>query len=186
MIEELKNSKVIAAIKGEDSLTEAINSDATMVFILRGSIMTVRQMVERIHKAGKKVYIHMDLIDGFGKDQAAIEFMSAEIKPDGILSTRNNIIKFAKDFGISTIFRVFLVDSQSLETAINNVEKLQPDAMEIMPGVAYEAIRAVVSRTDTQVIAGGFVRTEQNVRDALSAGAVACSTSVFQLWSAKI
>ena len=52
-----------------------------------------------------------------------------------------------------------------------------------MPGVLLpEVIGEVVDRFDGPVIAGGLVRTEEQVKVALNAGAAAVSTSKEELW----
>ena len=40
------------------------------------------------HKANKKVYLHIEMIEGFGKDEAAVRYIANNIKPDGIITTK--------------------------------------------------------------------------------------------------
>lgn len=184
MIAELRDNKVICAVKGEDSLHEAIYSKSKVIFILSANINTVVEQVERCHKAGKVVYLHFDLAEGFEKDEAAVQYCARTVKPDGILTTRNHLVKAAQENGMKAILRIFLIDSRSMLTAVTSVQKQQPDAVEIMPGIAYQAIKEMKKRLpeDTQIIAGGFIRTEEDCRNAFNSGAEACSTSNYSLW----
>ncbi len=174
---------IICAVKDNDAiLSRAIASKRKYIFLLKANINSMAEVVKRCHDADKTVFVHIDLAEGVGRDEASIKYIAEVVKPDGILSTKSNIVKLARDYGMLAIYRVFLVDAQAMDSAKYNLAKLQPDAIEIMPGIAYEAISELKSFTDIEIIGGGFVRTEQNVRSALQAGAVACSTSNEQLW----
>lgn len=174
---------IICAVKDDNDLAKALTSNSNNIFLLKANINTVSSMVERCHSAGKKVYIHIDLAEGFGRDEATIRYISQVVKPDGILSTKVNIVKLAKEMGMVAILRVFLIDQQSMDSAAASVKKLQPDGIEIMPGIAYEAIRELTKLTDLPIIAGGFVRTKESANMAFQAGAIACSTSKKELWN---
>ena len=39
------------------------------------------------------IFIHVDLLDGFSKDAVALKYIYDEIKPDGIISTKNSQLK---------------------------------------------------------------------------------------------
>lgn len=174
---------VICAVKDNEQLLErALSSQRTDLFLLKANINSMADVVKRCHSIGKRVFIHIDLAEGVGKDEASIKYLADVVKPDGILSTKSSIVKLARDYGMIGIYRVFLVDAQAMDSAKYNLAKIKPDAIEIMPGIAYEAIRELRSFTDIEIIGGGFVRTEENVKSALEAGAVACSTSNEQLW----
>jgi glycerol uptake operon antiterminator len=175
-------SKIICAVKNEAELTAALKTEYNTVFLLKADINSAAKQVKMCHDAGKRVFIHFDLAEGFGKDEASIKYLSNTVRPDGILSTKNSIVKLAKDYGMHAIYRVFMIDSQSMETATSNIAKLSPDAVEIMPGIAFEAIEELSKRVEVQIIAGGFVRTQADVDNAVRAGAVTCSTTSPLLW----
>lgn len=180
-----RESSIICAVKNDEMLSVALDSQCDVLFLLKADINTIFDTVDLCKSKRKKVFIHVDLFEGFGKDLSSIKFLSSKVKPDGILSTKSNLIKYAKDCGMSAILRVFMIDSQSMESAITNLEKLCPDAVEIMPGVAYDAIRELRNNTKNQIIAGGFIKTYENAVNAFKAGASACSTSNPLLWAKK-
>ncbi len=180
----LKDDKVIMAVKDERKLEAALTCDKHVVFLLKSDIMTVAEVVKRCKNAGKTVFIHLDLMDGIGKDESGIKFIIKNIKPDGIISTKVNIIKIANAFGLQTVFRVFLIDSQGMESAFNTLMKITPDAVEIMPGVMPEIIGKFAARFPN-LIAGGMVSDVHHVTDALKSGALGVSTSSEVLWNKK-
>lgn len=109
MIDAIEENPIIAAIRSEkkDLQKKAIESSVTTVFLLWGDIFHIRNQVVRIKAQGKKAFIHMDFIEGLGKDQKAIDYINEVIGPDGIISTRSNHIKYARDIGLFTIQRFF-------------------------------------------------------------------------------
>lgn len=121
---ELKKSRIIAAVKDEDSFNAALSSKAGVVFLLKSDLLSAEETVRRAHESGKKILLHVDLMEGIGKDEAAIKFIAEKIRPDGIITTRPNIVKCARAKGLYTVFRVFLIDTQGLNSAIINADKL--------------------------------------------------------------
>ena len=91
------------------------------------------------------------------------------------------MIKCAKELGLKTVQRVFILDSQSIETA-ESVLKTAPDMVEIMPGIIPVAISDLKKKIDIPIIAGGLVRTKEDVDMIAEAGAIAVSTSNPALW----
>ncbi len=177
-----EKESVIAAVKDENTLSAALESNCKYIFLLKANINTAAEIVERCHAYGRRVYIHIDLAEGFGKDFAGINYIAHVVKPDGILSTKTNIIKMSQEIGMFAILRIFLIDAQSMDSAVTNIEKLRPDAVEIMPGIAYEAVAELKKKAEIDVIAGGFLRTRENLLSAFAVGAAACSTSNTALW----
>ena len=129
----------------------------------------------------KKIFIHLDLADGIGKDRAGVSFVK-EVGVDGIISTRANIIKFAREEKLFTVQRFFVVDSQSIATAVETVKSSKPDMVEIMPGVVEKVIKGMKEKTGVPVIAGGLIESQQEIENALNAGATAISTGKKEFW----
>ncbi|MEE0928039.1 MAG: glycerol-3-phosphate responsive antiterminator, partial [Acutalibacteraceae bacterium] len=160
---------------------EAIKSPAKIIFCLRANILTIKERIAAAHENGKIVFIHIDLADGIGKDRAGLQFLR-QTGIDGIITTRGNLVRAAKDLGLLTVQRVFALDSQGISGIQDLVGSAQPDFIEIMPGVI-EKIIARFATGNTPVIAGGLIETKQEVTAALSAGAVAVSTGRKELWN---
>ncbi|WP_108670261.1 glycerol-3-phosphate responsive antiterminator [Peribacillus acanthi] len=138
------------------------------------------QQMAKLHM--KKMFFHMDLIHGLKNDEFATEFVCQEIQPEGIISTKGAVIMKAKQKGILSIQRIFLIDSQALEKSLKIIEKTQPDFIEVMPGAMPWIIKEIKRQVEIPIIAGGFIRTEDEVNAAMEAGASAISTSNVQLW----
>ena len=178
----LIENPVIAAVRNEEELEKAETSRVKIVFVLYGSILTLPNICRRLHEASKMVFIHVDMIEGLRGDMAGIEFIYRSASPSGIVSTRTNIIKFAKQLHLQTILRVFLLDSLSLQTGVKNILETNPDAVEIMPGIACRFIDEMERKVTVPVIAGGLIINKEQVLESLTNGAVAISTSKEDLW----
>jgi glycerol uptake operon antiterminator len=178
----IQQNPVVASVSNLARLDAAIQSPCGIIFLLKGDILSIPEAVRSIHKAGKAVFIHFDLMEGFSREQVALRFLKEKADPDGIITTRVNLIKFAKELKLSTIQRVFMLDSLSLETAIRSVKSTRPDAIELLPGIIPRIVSRVCSETRLPVIAGGLIESKEDIIATLKAGAVGISTTKEALW----
>ena len=176
------NRSVIAAVRDSKILASSPLDSIDTVFLLSTNIIELEHTVKEIQAKGKEIFVHADFADGIGKDKFGMEFIK-NTGADGVISTRAGVIKAARDVGLKTVQRIFIVDSQSIETAIDSTRASKPDMIEIMPGVVPKVIEAMKSRTDIPLIAGGLVSTADEVSKAIDAGAIGVSTSNTQLWN---
>ncbi|MBE7052267.1 MAG: glycerol-3-phosphate responsive antiterminator [Ruminococcaceae bacterium] len=176
--------KCIAAVRTNDDFLTSLASDAGIIFDLSPDIFSLSKKVKACHESNKKLFIHLDLATGIGKDKSGILF-AKKAGVDGIISTRVSIIKLARELRLFTVQRFFIVDSQSLETTIESVKSSKPDMIEIMPGVVPKVVRRIKSEIAIPVIAGGIIETESEVESMLVSGASAVSTGCKKLWNMK-
>jgi glycerol-3-phosphate responsive antiterminator len=180
--ELLMDSPVIAAVKEDTGLRQALNSDCQVIFLLFGTILNIGTLVEQVHARGKICFVHIDLIDGLSNREIAVDALVKLSNPDGIISTRAPQIRRAQQLGILAIQRVFLLDSMSLHNIITMMDTNRPDFIEILPGVIPTVIEEITAKTPIPVIAGGLIRSKQDVIQALQAGVMAVSTSCQAVW----
>ncbi|HHW36281.1 MAG TPA: glycerol-3-phosphate responsive antiterminator [Bacillales bacterium] len=133
---------------------------------------------------GKKLIYHVDLIHGLKNDEYATEYICQEYKPYGLISTKSGVILKAKQKKVTAVQRIFLIDSHALEKSYKLIEKTQPDFIEVLPGAMPQIIKEVKERVNIPIFAGGLIRTPEDVRNALDAGATAITTSKRELWEA--
>ena len=172
---------VAAAVRTEEDFSAALESKVDVIFLLYSSIMTVEAQIERAHKAGKKALIHMDFAEGIGKDRAGLHFIKLK-GADGILTTKTNMIRPAKDIGLVTVQRFFIVDSISYRSSVETARSVRPDMVEIMPAVMPKVIHNIAGDLNMHVIAGGLIDTKEEIMEILAAGAFAVSTGKEALW----
>ena len=142
--------------------------------------MTVEEKIKEIHSKGKVAFVNIDLSDGIGKAKAGIEFL-AKCGVDGIVSTRGNLVKYAKELGIITVQRFFALDAKGISGISDLSSVTRPDFIEIIPGVICKIIKQF-AKGSIPVLVGGLIDTKEEITDALSSGALAISTSKKDLW----
>ena len=125
----LIENPVIAAVRNDEELERAAKSPVKIVFVVYGSILTLRDICDRLHRADKLVFVHVDMIDGLRGDTAGLEYIRRTAAPAGVVTTRASTVRSAKQLRFQTILRVFLLDSLSLETGVKNVLETKPDAV---------------------------------------------------------
>lgn len=178
----LMRNKVIAAIRSKEELIKASQSDVKIIFDLSPNILTIEDSISIAHNANKKFFIHIDLTEGIGKDKSGIEYVK-KLGVDGIISTRTGIIKAARELGIFTVQRFFIVDSHSIETTVESIKISKPQMIEIMPGSVLKVISRLKEILDIPIIAGGLIETEDEAISIIQSGASAVSTGMISLWN---
>jgi len=178
----LHENQVVAAIKDVDGLKRSLASQCKIVFVLFGDIVNIPKIVEKIKNTGKIALVHVDLVDGLSSRSIAVEYIAKNTCADGIISTRPNIIKHAKEFDLLAIQRFFVLDSLALNNISRQIAYEAADAVEILPGVMPKIIKKLVEGVRKPVIAGGLITDDEDIINALSAGASAISSSNQAIW----
>ena len=176
------NNKVIAAVRTNEELIRAAASDVKIVFHLSPNILTLENDIRILHRAEKKFFLHIDLAEGIGRDKSGIEYIK-RLGVDGIISTRTSIIKYARELGVFTVQRFFIVDSHSIETTVESIKSSKPQMIEIMPGSVTKVISRLKEILDIPIIAGGLIETEEEAIKVIKSGASAVSTGKVTLWN---
>ena len=179
---ELSACPVIAAVKNEAQLAQALASECEVVFLLFGDLLNVAELTEQVRRAGKFPVVHIDLVNGLSPREIAVDFIAKTTSAGGIISTRPTLIRRARHRGLLTVQRAFILDSLSLTSLSGQLEQGKPDFVEILPGIMPRVIAEISARTQVPVIAGGLLRDKADVMAAMRAGAAAVSTSAPGLW----
>ena len=178
------DAPVIAAVKNEEGLEACVlDEDIRVVFLLYGDILTLPETVARIKAAGKMVIVHVDFIAGLlSSKEISVDFVKNRTLADGIITTHPNAIRRAKELGMCTVLRAFILDSISL-SSIPRLASFKPDYIEVLPGVMPKIIHKISNMTDVPILAGGLLSDKEDVISALDAGASGISTTNTALWS---
>lgn len=182
MLDALYQSPVICAVKDEAGLKTALESEGKVIFLLFGTLCSVVGLIDQIKACGKVAIVHVEMIDGFSNRESVVDYIRLHTHADGIISTKQHMIKAAKEHGLITVQRSFLLDSMALENVVRRLGGGDADFIEILPGMMPKIIRKLVALTQVPVIAGGMLCDKEDVIQALAAGATAVSTSAQALW----
>ena len=143
---------------------------------------SVPRIVAELKTAGKTVFVHADLIEGLSAREAAVDYLIHAARPDGIISTRLPLLRFAKAKGLRTILRFFLIDSIAMENIAKMKNERCVDLIEVLPGLMPKVIHRVAATCGKPIIAGGLVTEKADVVNALEAGALAVSSTNPGVW----
>jgi len=184
-IEVIKGQKVVACVRRMDDIPEVLNHDKIKtIFVLNCDIFQLKKIVAGADNKGKTVFVHLDLIEGLGKDAVGIKFLAKAIGVQGIITTKVPLIKAAKKEGILAVQRIFAVDSEAVKTGISMAKVAKPHAIEVMPAYLPKYyLEDIISELGVPVLAGGLVRTEEEAAQVLDNGFCAITTSLRTLWN---
>ena len=185
-VEAIEAAPIVAAVKDDAGLEMCLKSDVDAVFILYGDICTISDIVARVKDAGKIAMVHMDLINGLSPRDISLDFIRKYTRADGIITTKSNLITHAKEIGLATVLRHFVLDSMALiniERQSHAGRESQPDMIEILPGIIIpKMIKKICAMSRVPVICGGLIQEKEDVLNALASGAAAISTTSSKVW----
>ncbi|AJH01566.1 MULTISPECIES: glycerol-3-phosphate responsive antiterminator [Clostridium] len=180
--ELLEENPIIAAVKNEEQLNQALDSEAQVIFVLFGDVMNIKEISEIITSRNKIGIIHIDLVEGFTNKEIVVKYIKEETKFSGIISTKPQVVKLAKKYNLLGVQRVFIFDTLSL----NNVKShmiSECDAIEVLPGIIPKVIEIISKYSSKPVVAGGLIETKEEVMQALNSGATCVSTTKKEIWN---
>jgi glycerol uptake operon antiterminator len=178
----LKVNPVIPAVRGRDEdLERALAGDHAAIFVLGGDVFRMLERVRRRPYRRPFICVNVDMVGGVASDPSGIRFLAREV--DGVISTHRHVVEIARSNGALAIQRLFAIDTSAVERGLKVLRQADPDAVEILPGLAFpeivESYRAALSKP---VLAGGLIKDGATAATILKAGAVGVSTSDHRLW----
>lgn len=181
----LENNPIVAAVKDEKGLYDSLQTEVGVIFILYGNLVTLPEIVQKIHTAHRIAIVHVDLIEGLSSEDESLDYIRSITHADGIITTKMNLIQYGNKIGLYTVHRCFILDSISLK----NIERFshtrnQPDAIEILPGILQpKVIQRICMSSNVPIMCGGLISDKDDVIHALKSGAIAVSTTREDIWS---
>lgn len=180
--EALEDSPIIAAVKGPEGLKRCLECDSRIVFILYGDIISIPEIVDTVKSGGKIAFVHIDLIQGLNSKEIAVDFIKKYTRADGIISTKAPLIQRAKELGLYTVMRYFLLDSMAYDSINKQIIASKPDVIEVLPALMPKIIRKICKNSKRPIITGGLVSDREDVMSLLNAGAACISSTNEDVW----
>ena len=180
--EAIEDSPIIAAIKDDEGLKKCLTSESRVIFILYGDICNIPDIVETVKSSGKIAMVHIDLIAGLSSKEIAVDFIQKYTKADGIITTKPALIKRAKELGLYTILRLFVIDSMAYDSIEKQLRSVKPDYIEILPALMPKVVSRICRLSKVPVITGGLISDKEDVVTMLNAGAVCISSTNPDVW----
>lgn len=181
MMELMEDYPIILGVRSQGDVALALENESKVVFTLFGDAADISDIVAQLKAGGKTVFVNIDMVDGFAARNSVVKFIKEKTLADGIVSTKAAQIRYAKEQGLATVHRFFVVDSQSYRSIESQVRKSQPHFINIVPGWT-KVIEWTVEQFSVPVIAAGLVCDKQTVMDSLKAGAIAICSTNHDVW----
>ena len=180
--EGLRRNPVIPAVRGPDeALRAALSGRHAAVFVLGGDVFRVLEKAEGVGGRRPAVCVNVDMVGGISADASGLRFLAGRI--EGIISTHRHVIELAKGLGLVAIQRLFAIDSGAVERGTRLIGRADPDCVEILPALALPEVLVLHPRLlERPVLAGGLLKSQDDVAALLAAGASGVSTSHEGLW----
>jgi len=182
-MEATEGCPVIPAIKNDEWLEACKESDCGIAYIIYGDICNIAEIVQKVKAAGKMAIVHVDLINGLSSKEISVDFLKKYTDMDGIISMKPVMIKRAKELGIFTIQRFYVMDALSYANVVKHVKNCNPDVVELMPAGLSKIIKYLLEEIDKPVVASGLILDKEDVMGALKTGADAVSTTNREVWN---
>jgi glycerol uptake operon antiterminator len=170
--------------EGFDKHPELIGK-ASMIMIGGGELAELPQLLARLSRPPFEklpVLLHIDLLNGLSNDDSGLRYVATLDRVDGIVTVRHHLAPLAKKLNLMSVVRLFLQDGRAVERGLGVIDKSRPDAVELLPGVAFLQVAERFANLAIPVIAGGLIRTRETVEQILAAGCKAVSTTNVKLW----
>lgn len=181
--ERLTTLRKIASLKEIKWIERAVQAHIASVFMMTGSLSTVKRYVDLFHSHGVPVFLHVDRLGGLVSDRQGIEYLANHIRPTGIISSKGKVIRIAAHYRLLTVQRMVLMDQESVDKSIASIQEFEPDFVQVMPAILPEWLERIHKQVpQVALIAGGLIDNQSQMQAAIKAGALAVSTSSPSLW----
>lgn len=184
LLHKIGKKPFIAGLGNIKDIDTAVSSEVDNIFIMDGTVTEVAEIVRYAKQKNKGTFVCIDLIKGLSNiDTESVNFIAKYTGADGIITPKRHLIAEAKRCGIYGILDLFLVDSLSVRNALHHIKTVQPDGIEIKPGIVTKIISLFAENHNIPIISSGFIQTRSEAVQALEAGATSLSVSEQSLWS---
>lgn len=91
-------NRVLPAIRNMKDFEKVLRTEHSHIILLETRLSQLESIIKLAKKHNKKVIVHTDLVQGLKADEYGLEYLVNNIKVDGLISTRLNVISYAKKY----------------------------------------------------------------------------------------
>ncbi|MBO0796450.1 MAG: glycerol-3-phosphate responsive antiterminator [Ktedonobacteraceae bacterium] len=177
--------KVIPVIESRAQFSLLLaQTDARSILLRHCNLFDLAASLEHAQRRDYEIYIDIDSCDGINSDEAGMRYLVEHLRASGIVSHHTRTLTLGKQQGLTTIQRVFAIDSTGLESEIEALDLQATDALNISPALVIPHIAGrLASSLPVPFVASGLVSSHEQVQAVLRAGALRVMTTYPELWS---
>ena len=174
---------LLPAVKDAHSLEQALGLGYRQILLERGSLLAMVGALATAAHRGIAIFVNLDGVEGLAPDSAALAFLATDLMISGVVSVKPNLLRDASRFRLRTVQRIHALDSVGLETGLSSIVRPAPYAIAIAPALAVPQVLELVRQVNDAAIWGtGFIRSAEQARQVLAAGAEVVSCSRPEVW----
>lgn len=176
--------RTIPAIENRVQFAHVFDMPQIGAVVLRHcNLFEFAPLLERAHRQRLAVYVNIDHIEGIHADPAGLSYLAHQLHCAGIISSNPRTLLLAKQTGMETIQRIFAADSTGLYTALETVDTMAVDLLDISPALVIPHLLPFLDEPlPLPVIGSGLIHTQQQVQEAIRAGAAGVIVTRSDLW----
>ncbi|OYO01535.1 transcriptional regulator [Enemella evansiae] len=179
----VRQHPVIGVLYGVDSLPALLGSDCRAAVVANIDLLLLPKALEVLTQQGILSIVNIDSIPGLAQDRGGVDYLQA-LGAVGVVSTRGSLMQRIQHAKLLAMQKVFVTDRSNLPRALDSVRTSHPDLVQVMPGPVVPRIDPEDLRVFEPFIVSGFVTDENDVRAALTAGAIGVTSHSTELWAA--
>jgi glycerol uptake operon antiterminator len=164
---------------------EADIAAASLIMIGGGELAELPALLAKLQRPPfdrLPILLHIDLVNGLANDESGLKYVATLDGVDGIITVRHHLAPLARKLGLMSVVRLFLQDGRAVERGLSVIDRSKPDAVEVLPGVAFLQVADRFLNLPIPCISGGLIRSPEVVNQIRAAGCRAISTSNTELW----
>lgn len=177
----LRENPVIGTLFGEDDMAQFCAHPTRFSFVANLPLARVSTVFEKLSAATTLPMLNVDSVQGLTANADGLDYLKG-IGVPGIVSTHTQTVSRAADLGLLAVQKVFVTDRSNLRRAAATVKSSRAHFVQLMPWPVVPHLSPEFLRELGPFIVAGFVSTEDDIRSALSLGALAVSSSQKELW----
>lgn len=176
-------NRTTPVIVNEIYYEKALESKSKFVVFEMGDFISLKDRIDQLKEKGKEVFVKINEIEGLKEDDdATMEFLK-NIGVFGITSNKTKVLAKGRKAGLKTVYTAFVFDTKSFGTTLKNIKTINPDIIEVRPGLMTKIIKIIKEEnSNTPIWATGLITKESEIDEAIKSGAQTVVTSKIELW----
>ncbi len=179
-----KDFIVVPSVKDPRYVKDALKCSGDYLLLSGAHIGNLKQLSSICHQSGKKVLVNHELVGGLGGDKTAFKMLKKMYEVDGIMASSVTKINMIRNMDVEIIYRIPLIDSISVDSAIRLLGETRCDAIELRPYFhGIEFLPLFREKFQGKIFLAGFVNSLERLEEAKRVGFDGVMTSTRSLWN---
>lgn len=153
----------------------------SLVHVAGAKLGSITEFVQPLQMAGKRLWVHVDMIAGLKMDREGMSVVATLVEPAAIVTSNVTMARMARDMNKSVVLRVFIHDTQSLDSSLAAIERVRPNIVCCLPSMVFPFVSRELVALRIPLVAAGLVRSAAH-RDSLIKLGVSVEIGNIHLW----